>query len=177
MNYVVVGSAVLVAAVGVLFVYLFHRLNSPARHRPPSVEWCNQFSIARYRPMERLFSEGDFGFLAGQPGYSPGMSRRLRTTRRRIFRQYLRCLGRDFSRLHAAARLLSVLAPQDRPDLAIALFRQRLQFRYALATVHSRLALQALGIGTVDVSRLVQALEGMGTHFRQLATVARPAAG
>jgi len=127
--------------------------------------------------MERLFSEEDFRFLAGQPGYSPGLSKRLRAARRGIFRRYLRCLRRDFDRLHAAARFLSVHSPEDRPDLAVALFRQRLLFRYALVTVHCHLVLQTLGIGTVDVRRLVQALESMGTQFRQLAAVARPAVG
>jgi len=177
MNYVVVGSGALVVAVGVLFLYLFRRLTAPARNRQPSLEWCNQFSMARYRPMERLFSEEDDRFLASQPGYSPGLSKRLKAARRRIFRQYLRCLGRDFDRLHAAARFLSVHAPQDRPDLAVALFRQKLLFRQALLMVHGRLALQAVGIGTVEISRLIQALEGMGTQFRQLAAVPRPSAG
>jgi hypothetical protein len=121
--------------------------------------------------MERLFSDADYRFLAAQPGYSPEMARRLKVQRRRIFRHYLRCLGRDFQRLHTAARFLLLHSPQDRPDLVLALFRQRLVFRYALMMVNGRLVLQTLGVGTVDVSGLVQALESMGSQFRQLAAV------
>lgn len=174
MNYLLVGAGVLVAAVAILFACLFRRLNAPDRERLPNLEWCQGFSIHRYRPMERLFSEEDYQFLAAQCGYSPEMGRRLKAQRRRIFRHYLRGLSRDFSRLHTAARFMLLHAPQDRPDLAIQLFRQRLLFRYALLSVHSTLVLQTLGVGTVDVRRLVQALESMGSQFRQLAAVPQP---
>lgn len=169
MNYVLVGAAVLVAAVALLFVYLFRRLISPDRDPQPSLEWCSHFTIDKYRPMERLFSDGDHRFLAAQPGYSPQIGKELKAARRRIFRYYLRSLSRDFDRLHRAARFLLLHSPQDRPDLVAALFRQRLVFRYVLLGVHCRLVLQTLGIGTVDISGLVKALEGMGNQFRQLA--------
>ena len=129
MNYVLVGAAVLVTAAAALFVLMFRRLNSPDHDPQPSLEWCNQFTVQRYRPMERLFSEDDGRFLAAQPGYSPRMLQRLRAERRRIFRHYMRCLGRDFDRLHTAARFLLLASPDDRPDLVMALFRQRLVFR------------------------------------------------
>jgi len=176
MSYTLLGAGVLVAAAGLLFACLFRRLIAPDRFLQPSLGWCNYFSIDRYRPMERLFSDEDYRFLADQPGYSPRLARRLKAERRRIFRQYLRSLGRDFNRLYTAARFLILQSPEDRPDLVTALLRQRLVFRYAMAVVHWRLALQTLGIGTVDVSGLVRALEQMGQQFRQasvaLATVA-----
>lgn len=171
MNYTLVGAAVLVAAAASLFVLLLRRLNSPDHDPEPSLEWCNQFTVQRYRPMERLFSEDDFRFLATQPGYSPRIAQRLRAERRRVFLHYLRCLCRDFDRLHTAARFLLLDSPQDRPDLVMALFRQRMTFRYALLTVHGRLTLQGLGLGTVDVRGLVAAVEKMGNQFRELAAV------
>ncbi len=174
MNYVLVGAAVLTAGVAVLFICLFRRLISPDRDPQPSLEWCNHFSIEKYRPVERLFSDEDYRFLAVLPGYSPGLSRKLKVERRRIFRHYLRCLGQDFHRLHTAARFLLLHSPQDRPDLALVLFKQKAVFRYAMLAVHCRLVLQPLGIGTVDVSGLVKALEAMGNQFRQLAAVAVP---
>lgn len=171
MSYTFLGAGVLVAAAGLLFAYLFRRLIAPDRFLQPSLEWCSHFSIDRYRPMERLFSEKDYRFLADQPGYSPRLARRLRAERRHIFRQYLRSLGRDFNRLHTAARFLVLQAPEDRPDLVVALFRQRMGFRYAMAMVHCSLTLQALGIGTVDVRGLVRAIEQMGEQFRQASAV------
>jgi hypothetical protein len=173
MNYTLVGAAVLVAAAGLLVVFLLRRWNSPAHDPEPSLEWCTRFTVQRYRPMERLFSEDDDRFLAAQPGCSPRLMQRLRADRRRIFRHYLRCLSRDFNKLHRAARYLLLDSPQDRPDLVMALFRQRLMFRYALLTVHGRLALQTLGLGSVNPRGLVSALELMGSQFRQLAAVPR----
>jgi hypothetical protein len=169
MNYLLAGASVVIALVALVFVCLFRRLISPNGDAQPSLEWCNRFSIDRYRPMERLFSDTDFGFLAAQPGYAPQISKKLRAERRRVFRHYLRCLSRDFDRLHAAAKFLLLHSPQDQPELASALLRQRLVFRYALLAVHCRLALQGLGIGTVDVSGLVRALGGMRDQFQQLA--------
>ena len=176
MTEILVGAGILVAAVGVLFVYLLFRLASPERDPRPSLEWCNQFSVGRFRPMERLFSEEDYRFLAAQPGYSPRISKRLRAERRRIFRHYLRCLSRDFQRLHTAARFLLLHSPVDRPDLVTALFRQRLVFQYAMLAMHWRLTLQVLGLGSVDVRGLVAALEGMGDQFRQLAAATQRSA-
>jgi hypothetical protein len=59
-------------------------------------------------------------------------------------------------------------AAQDRPDLATTLLKQRLLFSYAMLVVEFRLALQTLGIGRVDVRRLVSSLEAMRDQLRQL---------
>lgn len=173
MNYVLFGAGALVAATGWLFFRLFRRLNAPD-HGSPNLEWCSHFTIQRYRPMERLFSEADYRFLAAQPGYTPRMAKQLRAERRRAFGGYLRCLERDFDRLHTAARFLLLHSPQDRPDVVAALFRQRLAFRSAVLIVRGRLALQTLGIGAVDVRGLVEALEGMGSRLRQITAMPQP---
>lgn len=169
MNYLLAGASVLIGVIALVFVCLFRRLISPNGEAQPSLEWCNRFSINKYRPMERLFSDADYGFLAAQPGHAPYLSKKLKAERRRVFRCYLRCLRRDFDRLHTAAKFLLLHSPQDQPDLASTLLKQRLVFRYALLAVHFRLALQVLGLGTVDVSGLVRALAGMRDQFQQLA--------
>ena len=168
MNYALLGGGVLVAAAALGFVLLFRRLISAERDPRASLEWCSQFSIEKYRPMERLFFDGDYDFLAAQEGASAKISKRLRAGRRRIFRQYLRCLSRDFDRLYTAAKFLLLHSPQDRPDLASALLKQRLIFGYAMAAVECRLVLQTAGVGKVDVRGLVSALETMRGHLRQL---------
>jgi hypothetical protein len=168
MNYALLVAAVLVAAAALGFVFLFRRLISGERDPRASLEWCSRFSVEKYRPMERLFFDEDYDFLA-HAGAPVSIGKRLRVARRRIFRQYLRCLSRDFDRLYAAAKFLLLHSPQDRPDLAWALLKQRLIFRYAMATVQYRLVLQPLGIGAVDVRGLVSALESMRDQLRQLA--------
>jgi hypothetical protein len=91
-----------------------------------------------------------------------------------VFRHYLRCLRRDFDRLTTAAKMVLVHAAQDRPDLATTLLKQRLVFNYAMLVVECRLGLQTLGIGTVDVRRLVSSLEAMRDQLRQLTQRVQP---
>ena len=111
--------------------------------------------------MERLLSEEDFRFLRTQAGYDPAVEKELRTQRRKVFRSYLRTLGQDFNRLHLALRLVVLHSPEDRPDLAAALIRQRLMFFVGLGSAHVRLTLHVLGVGTVDVRGLVSTLDTM----------------
>lgn len=175
MNFAYAGAAVLTVLTGIAFFFLFRRLISRHKEAEADLEWCRDFSIARYRPMERLFVEDDYDFLAAQPGFHPRISRKLQSERRRVFRHYLRCLRRDFDRLSTAAKTVLVHAAQDRPDLATTLLKQRLLFSYAMLVVEFRLGLQTLGIGRVDVRRLVSSLEAMRDQLRQLTQHAQPA--
>jgi hypothetical protein len=168
MSFVLTGAVVLAVLAAVAFVLLFRGLIARDKDAHADLEWSSEFSIAKYRPMERLFLEEDYDFLAAQPGFHPKIYRKLQAERRRVFRHYLRCLRRDFDRLSTAAKLLLLSAPSDRPDLATTLLRQRLTFAYAMATVELRLLLQGVGIGTVDVRRLVDAVEGMREQLRYL---------
>jgi hypothetical protein len=176
MNYIVVDAVVLAVLTAVAFLVIFRRLVVRDRQPQIDLEWCRQFSPAKYRPMERLFDESDYDFLATQPGFHPRITRRLRAERRKVFRCYLRCLSRDFERLSAAVRVLMLHAPLDRSDAASALMKQRFVFQYAIMMVRCRLVLQTFGIGTVDVRRLVASLEQMRDQLRQLSSNMQPAA-
>jgi hypothetical protein len=161
-----VGLLCLTAVVAIAF--LLRRLIAGPKTLPVSVDWINDLSAIRYRPMERLLSAEDERFLASQPGSSPKMVRRLRSERRRLFRGYLACLSTDFSRVGAALRLIMTHAAQDRADLAGILYKQQALFAVGMLNVHWRLALHALGFGTVDVSGLVRAMEFMRLELRQM---------
>ncbi len=76
--------------VAVAFGLLIRRLASPAKAELVSTEWLSRFSVAKYRPMERLFSDADYRFLERQRGFNPGIARRLRRERMRVFRGYFR---------------------------------------------------------------------------------------
>jgi len=153
---------------GVL-VLLYRRLMSPLRRQEVSAAWLSRFSVARYRPMERLFAEEDYEFLTCQRGYHPGIARQLRRQRRRVFRSYLDCLKRDFGQLEAAIKMCMVTSCEDRPDLAKALLKRRLVFTYAVLAVECRLVLCSVGLGKIDVCRLVSSLDGMRTQLGQVA--------
>ncbi len=174
MNVALASAVVLALLVGLAFLLLFRRLTARDGDEQVDLEWCREFSIARYRPMERLFVEEDYDFLAAQPGFHPKISKKLQAERRRVFRHYLRCLRRDFDRLSTAAKMVMLSASQDRPDLAGLLLKQRLIFNYAMLMVELRLALQTIGIGRVDVRRLVSSLETMREQLRQLTQAAQP---
>lgn len=138
----------------------------------PGPEWLLSYRSSRYRPMERLLRESDFRFLASEPGFRPELARRLRASRRRILRQYLRLVRRDFDRLYTVGKTLVVHSAEDRSEFAAALLRQRLTFLYAVTAVQVRLWLDWAGTGTIDVRGLVDALESLRVQVRQLMPVA-----
>src|SRR5580704_2868747 len=161
-------AAFVCVAVGAVLVFLFRRLIAGPKSLPVSVDWINDLSISRYRPMERLLSDEDFCFLASQPGFNKKMLRRVRSERRKIFRGYLANLSRDFSLVGAALRLMIMYSSQDRPDLAGILYKQQALFAIGMLGVQWRLALDACGLGTVDVSGMVRAMENMRLELRQM---------
>ena len=168
MNYALTVGAVLGVLAAVAFVLLFRRVHARAEAAQTDLGWSSEFSITKYRPMERLFLEEDYDFLAAQPGFHPKIYGKLQAERRRVFRHYLRCLRKDFNRLSTAAKTLLLMAPQDRPDLARNILKQRVMFSFALWGVEMRLLLQTAGLGTVDVRRLVGAMESMREQLRYL---------
>jgi hypothetical protein len=111
----------------------------------------------RYRPMVRLLSDEDTAFIsANKP-----MLRKLRTERRQIFRGYLNCLTKDYARLLDGVRLAMVRSGVDRPDLARALAKNKILFTLALCRIEYRLLLHSAGLGKVDVSGLVDAMDAL----------------
>lgn len=168
MSTAIAVSATLFLLVAFAFVLLFRRIWLRGKHAGPSTDW-SEFSLEKYRPMERLFCPQDYQFLASQPGFTPNLARRLEAERRKIFRRYLRSLGRDFDRLYTATKLLLLDSVHDRPDLVVMLFKQRLTFQLALAAVYCRLALQTVGLATVNARGLVDTVAAMRDRLRMLA--------
>jgi hypothetical protein len=120
----------------------------------------------RYRPMLRLLRDDDLGFVA----HDPRLRKTLRTRRRELFRAYLRCLTKDYARLLAGIRSTLVQSGTDRPDLVRALARNRLLFAFATCKIELRLMMHATGIGTVDISHLIDAVEVLRSQVRVLTT-------
>jgi hypothetical protein len=125
----------------------------------------------RYRPMLRLLSDDDLAFVSADSK----LHRTLRTRRRELFRGYLRCLTRDYARLLAGVRQAMVHSGMDRPDLARALAKNRVLFSVAICKVEFRLALHATGVGKVDISGLVGALEALRGQVTVLSTASQAA--
>ena len=165
---IVVGVSLTAVLVLLTFAFFIWRLVSTTRVCEVNPEWIKNFSVAAYRPMERLLSEADVEFLKSHPGYEPKMGKALRSDRIRVFRAYLVSLGRDFNRLHLALRLTVLHSPEDRQDLATALIKQKLLFFAGLIAIHVKLGLYTLGVGTVDVRGLIATLDTMSLQLRGL---------
>lgn len=143
-----------VIAVGAFALQFFMRLR--AMEGAATVTSAASANVSgRYRPMLRLLSEDDFGFVAG----NARLLRELRAERRKLFRSYLTCLTREYGRLLAGIRLVMVQSRVDRPDLAKALAKNRLLFTFAICRIEYRLAMQSLGLGKVDISSVVEAFD------------------
>ncbi len=145
----------------ICIVFLFcWRIVESEQKTDISLDQC-VFSPNKYRPMQRLLQEEDFRFLAAQPGYSAKIGRRFRAERRRIFRAYLRHLRKDFSGMSLVVKALIIHSAEDRPELAQAVIRLRLLFAMGMLAVEARLLLYTFGLGTMDVSCMVEYVETM----------------
>ena len=159
------SAATLIAVLGLALV--FRRL---ARSNHSAQQSWTEVSLAKYRPMERLLLTEDFEFLQRHPGYEPRVARKLRAERRRILREYLRLMSKDFKRVYAAAQLALIQSPEDRPDLAAVLIRLRLQFLFGGFALRCRLALHPFGLPPLELEPVLGALEQMADVARQIAT-------
>jgi hypothetical protein len=126
----------------------------------------------RYKPMLRLLSSDDEQLLAS----NPQLLRTFRKERMKIFRNYLRSLTRDYGTLLAGIRNAMVLASGDRPDLATALAKNQALFAMAVCRIEYRLALYSIGLGAVDVSGLVEAIDRLRAQVGVMTPTALPSA-
>ena len=163
---IIVGiSAILGLLVAGSFVVVFRKL---AADTPVENDWADQVSADRYRPMLRLLDAREQAELRRNPACTRQMLRRFRSGRITVFRGYLGCLSADYTRVCSAIKLLMVHSAQDRPDLASLLVRQRALFTLHLMMAEGRLRLYGLGIGRVDVGKLVTALDCMRLQLHGL---------
>jgi hypothetical protein len=178
MNLLLLSSVGIFVLLGIVFLALFRKLSSGNRRQVHLGDLEQLFAPSRYKPMERLLDPADGSFLAAQPACTRSMARRFRARRLGIFRGYARCLGRDFTRVSNALKMLMVHAPMDRSELAGLLLKQRLLFSVAMMSLQFRLVLHGFGWSApnVEVRNLVEALDAMRTQLRALALTVQPSA-
>ena len=133
---------------------------------PVTVEWIDELSIDRYRPMLRLLCQDDLRFLRTRPGFTRQMETKFRTQRTAIFREYLRQLDSDFKRICMALKVVMVQSKHDRPDLASVLVHSQMAFAYGMMIVDLQVVCYRYGVGTVDVTGLVKLFDGMRLELR-----------
>lgn len=153
--------ALVLALLAGCFAGLFWRLASGSDASHCTTEWLDAFSPESYAPMERLLDRRDAEFLASQPGFSPGISRRLMAERRRIFAEYLRLLSNDFHQLIRVGKFMVVYSEVDRQEFARRLWRQQVRFYVEFCAVRFQLALIPMGWTSADAQPLVAALSAL----------------
>jgi|SRR5579863_8308431 len=156
---------IVLAAASLVFWLKMRALRAIHVNRPVSA--ASSLTADRYRPMLRLLARDDLEFI---PADSK-LQKAFRAKRRGLFRGYLSCLTRDYALLLAGVRASMVQSGVDRPDLAQALAKNRVLFAIAMCKIEFRLVLYAAGIGSVDISALVEALE---TLRRQVNVLSAP---
>ena len=127
-----------------------------------------------YRPMGRLFAEGDFKFLAQQAGIRPQIVERLRRVRWLVLRLYLRELQADFRRVHRISRVLAAKSPD--PAFGALVIRQAVKFYRQLLILHVYCFLGWPVHVQTDVVSLVNALDRLREAMRAslAVTASRP---
>ncbi|HXR78541.1 MAG TPA: hypothetical protein VN737_21360 [Bryobacteraceae bacterium] len=146
--------AVLYAVLGVLLVALLtaaavaHSLWQFFFWRPAEInpEWLEEFSVARYQGLAKLFDREDFDFLAHQPGFSPELTARLRADRLKIASSYLDRLARDVRQLLSIANRSLATATHDEGDFSAFLLKQEFRFAAGLLSIRFQLFLMRCGL-------------------------------
>jgi hypothetical protein len=165
---ILISAFSVVAILIVAFIWLFARLASRLDEQTSIAEWFEGFSVDSFSPMERLLDQSDFEFLSRQPGYRPEIGARLLKERKRLFLSYLRLLIGDFNQLLRIARLMIVHSSEDRAEFAKVLWRQQVTFYFTVCALRVRVALYPLAWTSIDVSKLVGALESMRDQVARL---------
>jgi hypothetical protein len=144
----------IIAGLGALHFYTrFRRLEAFTSSAAPALLPASN----RYQPMLRLLSPDDEAFVSA----NKSLAKKLKKQRMQIFREYLACLSGDYGRLLAGVRSAMASSGVDRPDLAAAVAKNEAMFALAVCRVEYRLFLHSLGVGTVDVSGLVDGIAAL----------------
>lgn len=150
-----------------LLAVVFFQLTRPVRLPKYPDTWLDRLSARDYEPMIRLLSRADWEFVQAHPGATPAWKTEFRRERRRLVRNYMAALARDFDRMHTLLRLALINAKEDRPDLMSFLFRQRIAFAINMTKVRVRLTLDWAGIETRDIEQLIRSMESMTATTRE----------
>ncbi len=154
----ILGFLLIAGLLTAIFTTMFRRAGAGASQDAPVP---SDFSIEKYRPLDRLFDSADLKFLESQPGYERSIGRRFRRSRRAAARLYLAELSADFNRFFRIAREMVAYSSEDQPGLVSTLFRHWCSFHLRVVTLHMRLWLEPLGFALPRPSGLLERLVHM----------------
>lgn len=151
--YLSVLAFILIGMTGILLLTRMRQMRATQNLRAAS-----QVDVSRYAPMQRLLSAEDLALVAADKA----LVRQLRAQRCHVARGYLRCMTKDFAALHASVRQMMLDSNDDRPELASLLLRSKFNFVISSCRIEANLWLYRAGVGTVDLSGLVEQISTFG---------------
>jgi hypothetical protein len=141
------------------------------RKREDSLEinaaWLENFSPGTYLPMLRLANSGDSGYVNAKRG--PEAAAIYRRLQRRMLREYLRALSRDFHRLHTIAADSAWRARIDHENSALALVEEKLEFIFSVWIIELRLFLDKFSPCTINPRPLLANVDEVTAKAREIA--------
>jgi hypothetical protein len=173
MTAIYVTALVLLLIAGIFAAFFFALFRHASGANPPNPQWLDEFSLEKYRPLERLFDSADLEFVAAHPGYTASLGRKLASSRRGAARLYLAELTLDFDRLARMGREMLAASHEDRPDLASTLFQQWVAFHLRVVSLQLRLRLVPLGLAPGRPTGLLEALARIRSDLAVLDVPAR----
>jgi hypothetical protein len=128
--------------------------------------WLENFSPATYLPMLRLANSGDSGYLNSRSG--PEAAARYRQMQRRMLREYLRGLSRDFHRLHTVASESPRRSRIERENSALVLIEEKLEFIFAVWIIELHLFLDKFSPCTINPRPLLANVDELTARAREV---------
>lgn len=164
-------SAYYLAAVPVAALIVTAAWRLAWRKREDSLEinhaWLEHFSPGSYLPMLRLANPGDSGYLRAKRG--PEAAAHYRQLQRRMLREYLRGLSRDFHRLHTITADSAWRARIDHENSALALMEEKLEFIFSVWIIELRLFLDKFSPCSVNPRPLLANVDQLTAKAREIA--------
>jgi hypothetical protein len=170
-NMVLIMTATVVFSGLLVVLFKLTRHFSSPQQIPVTVEWINELSLDRYRPMLHLLNQKELRYMRTQPGFTPKMETKLRIERGQSFRRHLHNLDDDFERICSAVKVLLAQSKHDRPDLALALVQSQMKFSYCMMVMQWQLVCYRYSARTVDATALMALFDGMRIELRSLVAV------
>jgi hypothetical protein len=154
-------ATLILGSIGTALLFLGKRLLGTPSVADCSWAWIDTPPAQRYAPLLRLLSNSDYEVLGSLPGLDPGVSKRLRRERRRLFGDYVRILECDFNGIQRALSILAIQSQHDESELLLFLLKQRWSFARRLCAVRAGYYLDVLGLGSVDVQPLIAVTQSL----------------
>jgi hypothetical protein len=128
--------------------------------------WLEHFSADSYRPMLRLADQRDALFLGARSG--PEEAQRYSRRQRRILKEYLRGLSRDFHRLHL---LVANSAPRVRNNAgnsSLTVLEEKMEFILSMWSIEFRLVLSGIVPCAINLRPMLANIDQLAARTRDI---------